>query len=633
MPDEEVNLNNVFQRIKDRALEHGVYAETSIPDIVTFCYNNRYLNFLDKGRKLFPMQEIILKSFYRGQQGNENIKLTKDEQEQLRDTGQHDALEKYLSGELMRELILVLGRRSGKDFMCGIMAAYEAMRLLEVPGGSPYRYYGIAEGNPIYIVTVANSSDQAKVLFNEIKNHCILSDYFRDKIGDIESDKIWLLTPDDRKHNKKMEDAGIGNSGRTKGSVCIMSGHSNSDSLLGKGYYALLFDEVASFKETAGSSSGSRLYSALGPGTVAFQRPILDKSGQPIRDENGKVKMRLDSKIISISSPRGEKGVFFKMYQDTPKVKTRIAYQLPTWKVNKSITYELLRSENRYMNQNDFDMEFGAQFSGMGGEKFIPNDYVDFAISIGRETGLDQRQFGVPGITYYAHLDPAATSHNYALVVLHVEDRIRWVEKEDGSRKKEKVKFFVVDHMKAWEPVGKKAISVEEVDNYIIDLAKRFRFGMVSYDAWNSLSSIQRLRSKGIPTKVTPFRKQYKMFIYSHLEHLLVSKTLALPHKGLHAQDMEMELKCLKRSYGTSSGFKIEPDPEADKTTDDLADALAGAAGVAIENHFAGYPKGTTVYMPQGGQGGFMNQGWKVGNGFYSHPQWEKAHQKFSGKI
>lgn len=625
--DSELDLQNLFKKIKEQVSKDSDVVEAPyIPDIIEFIYSKKYLGYTSRGIQLFPIQTIILKCFYRGQLGNENLKLTDEEIEILKREHMDGVLEKYDSDEIFRELVLVLGRRSGKDFLVGIIACYEAMRLLELPGGDPNKYYGIAGGNPIYIVTVANSSDQAKVLFNEIKTNMLSSGYFGNKVGNFESEKIFLLTPKDIQHNKKaVQD--VNSSAITKGSVCIMSGHSNSDSLLGKGFFAILFDEVASYKTSAGSSGGDRLYAALGPGTVAFKRPVLDSNGKHMKDDKGKPVYRLDSKIISISSPRGEEGILFKLYTKAAKTPNLLAFRLPTWKVNESITYETLKNQNQYMSPVDFDMEFGAEFAGMSGEKFIHDKYVDMAIDMGRELGLDQRQVGVPGMVYYAHLDPASTNHNYALVVIHVEERVRTVERENGKLEKEKFKLYVVDHIKQWSPSKDKAINVKEVDDYICNLARFFRFAMVSYDTWNSKASIAKLRSKGIPTKEVQFRRNYITMVYDNLEHLLVNKQLALPHKGPYASDMELELKCLKRIY-TPNGYKIKADPEAIKTTDDLCDALSGACGSAMEEFFTGYPGGVTVNMPQVRNGG-LEQVWKIGTGLYSQSQWNTMHRMF----
>jgi len=749
--------------------------EQYIPDFIEFCESKSYLNLPSKNVHLYPMQRTTLKCFYRGQPGNENLRLTEDEIQLLYSNKLDNVLEKYNSNCLFRDLVLVLGRRcisgdtlifdantgesksiqewhkigekftvwawneelsqfekhlaepidqgereclrvtlensdyvdctpnhplltvdgwvnteelkpgdeiaqnnyvqtpnsqpkrpieftkiqtiehigikntydlsiiheevnketccnfmihnglqmhnSGKDFMVSLIALYEAMRLLEMPGGSPFKYYNLAEGNPIFILTVATSSDQARILFTEIKEKMMSSDYFKDKIGFVEADRIYLLTPQDKHKNKSILDSGVENvAARTKGSVVIMSGHSNSESLLGKRIYTLLLDEVASFKSTGGSTSGDRIYSALTPATADFQRLTgeLDDKGNP-------VKVR-DSKVISISSPRSEEGKLFQLYKTAHEDPFRLAVKLPTWKVNTAFSEDSLRMEFKHMSPDEWNMEFGAEFSGTAGEKFIADHYVDEAVEIGAELNLQQRTCGVPGMIYYAHLDPAATSHNYALIVLHVEQRVRLAERE-GRVIKEKTKMFVIDHIMAWEPIAGKAINVFEVDKYITDLAKVFRFAMVSYDNWNSQSSVQKLRRKGIPTKITPFRKQYKMSIYDNLHYLLVNHQLALPPKGPYAQSMIMELKCLKRIY-TPVGFKIQPNLEAQKTTDDLCDCVAGACAIAVENIYTGYPQSTTVNMPHSPTLG-SNQSWQIGQGVYNDSQWRFMNKKF----
>lgn len=621
---QRLNLNDIFNDLRDRiALSTASDSEPYIPDIIEFCYSKRYLNLQFK---LFPMQSVILKTFYRGQRGNEHLKLTEDEldllvQNKLDHAG--GVLEKYRSEYLFRELILVLGRRSGKDFMTSLMALYECMKLLELPGGSPFSYYGIAPGNPIYILTVATSSDQARILFTEIKDKMQNSEYFKNKIGKVEADRIWLRTPEDKKRNQELIDAGL-DTALTPGSVVIMSGHSNSEGLLGKRIYCLLLDEVASFKTTGGSTSGDRIYSALGPATADFRMP-----GKYYIDERGKKLPYYDSKIISISSPRAEEGILFKLYHSAPGAKTRLAFKLPTWKVNNLFDEDSLRAEFKFMNPGEFQMEFGAEFSGTAGEKFIPDRYVDEAFALGADLGIEQQLFGRPGMVYYAHLDPAATSHNYALIVLHTEEHYRIIESADGRRRQERVKLFIVDHIKVWYPGMTSSIKVSEVDDYIIEMAKRFRFALVTYDSWNSLASIQKLRSVGIPTKMTPFRKQYKMSIYDHLEHLMINHQLALPKKSPYSLLMENELKCLKRIY-SNMGFKIEADPEAQVTTDDVCDALAGACGIALEQTYSGYPKGGTVYMPQGPSS--MQNSWAIGRGSFMTNQWQTLNTKF-GKF
>lgn len=612
------NFSSLINDIKTQV--QSTSSNLHIPDIMEFCNSPEYLNLPGQNVHLYPMQKIILICFYRGQLGNEHLTLSDEDIEILHANKLTNVIEKYQSGQLFRELVLVLGRRSGKNITSSIIASYEAMRLLELPGGCPLAFYHLAPGNPIFIITIANSSGQARLLFTDIKARVQLSPYFQGKIGFVGESEIYLLTNEDRKTQEKLITAGItDHSSIIKGSVSIMSGHSNSKTLLGKRSIAILFDEVATYPSAGVISSGESLYSDLAPATADFKRQIgTEPDGTPI--------MITDSKIISISSPRAEEGILYKMYVDAPKTPNRLAFKLPTWKVNLSLSEKSLRAENNVLSPSRFAMEFGAEFSGTSGEKFVADAYVDKAIELGNNIDLDQRTIGIPGVVYYAHLDPASTSHNYALVVVHTEQRMRLVQK-DGKQHKEKFTLFVVDHVMAWQPQTNEAIKVSMVDQYILGLAKKFRFGMVSYDDWNSLSSIQLLRSKGVPTKQTPFRQKYKTFIYDHLENLLVNNRLALPRKGPWANILEMELKCLKKIFSGTS-FRIKPNPEAQVITDDCVDALAGACAMAVDNAFNGYPYIATTYLPQG-RGINSSNNWNIGGASYTDSQWKYMHQKF----
>lgn len=611
-------LADLFDKIKSQLKAES--KEQYMPNIIEFCESKHYLNLPSKGTHLWPMQRIILKTFYRGQPGNETLTLDEKEMQLLYEYKLDNVIEKYHSKHLFRDLVLVLGRRGSKDFLTSLIALYEVMRLLEMPGGSPFKFYNIAEGNPIFILTVATSSDQARILFTEIKEKMTSSEYFRDKIGHVESDKLHMLTPEDKEKQKKLATDGLDNAAsKIKGSVVIMSGHSNSESLLGKRIFALLLDEVASFKVSAGPTSGDRIYSALLPATADFVR----KTGEV--DEKGQEITITDSKVVSISSPRAEEGMLFKLYKDAKNNPNRLAFKLPTWKMDLKHTPEKLRAEFKAMTENEFNMEFGAEFSGTAGEKFIADHYVDEAMEIGAELGLDQRKAGIPGIIYYAHLDPALSSHNYALVVIHVEDRMRLIEKK-GQMMREKTRMYIVDHIMVWQPGVLHAINVFDVDKYIADLARRFRFGMVSYDAWNSEASVRMLRRRGIPTKITPFRRDYKMRIYDHLEQLLINHQLALPKRGPFAHMLEMELKCLKRVY-LPTGFKVCANPEGVITTDDACDSIAGACGLVLDATTSGYAQSTTVNLPQVPSMGSNSQ-WSIGRGQYSGQQYNFYQKK-----
>jgi len=192
--------------------------QVGIPDIITFVESEEWLGLPfhpTNPINLFPAQKLMLKAFYRGSIGNENLQLTELELRMLDDLGLVDdyhgnVLDKYNNGEIFRELILVWGRRSGKDFITSIIALYEAMKLLECPGGDPYAMYGLSSATPINILTVANSKSQSNIAFSEIREKLLQSPYFADKyIPDgISAGAVYLLTPKDKEDNKGFKENG-----------------------------------------------------------------------------------------------------------------------------------------------------------------------------------------------------------------------------------------------------------------------------------------------------------------------------------------------------------------------------------------------------------------------------------------
>lgn len=477
-----------------------------------------------------------------------------------------------------------IAHNSGKDFIVSIMALYEAMRLLETPGGNPYATYNLSSAAPMTILTIANAAPQAKILFREVRDKVNRSPYFQDKVGHMTDDMIYLLTPHDKDSNKKLKERGLDG---TRGSVQIKAGHSNSNSLVGLSCFAVMFDEIGTYKITAGSSSGDQLYHNLVPATMTYVRkePVLKPDGTPELDENGneKVNRVLDGKVICISTPRGKDGILYDLYSNANEVPHRLMMRAPTWAAHPDLSEADLLKGNPDMGDAKFAMEFGAEFFGTAGESFFSSDDVDACF---RSKNVKKVMHGLPGVTYFAHLDPATSSHNYALCICHQE---MFVDSKTGKRDFR----IIVDHLHHWTPTGDSPIMVEEVDKYMIEMHKRFHFGLVTYDQWNSKNSINNLRKHGVPAKETPFSKQYKQQIYDNLYQLAINKKILIPEYKL----LYHEMKNLQRKW-TESGYKVLAKKDADIDTDDMCDALAGACYNAIERGVSRLPQGKMVNMP-----------------------------------
>ena len=233
-----------------------------------------------------------------------------------------------------RIMVAILGRRSGKDLLCLTIALNEACYLLKLD--NPLKYYQLRGTSPIHILLVSPSAGHARILFTELKEKMISSDYFRDKIGHMEADKIFLLTPQDKKKQKKLLEDGLDNAAfKIKGSIVVMSAHHNSESLLGKRIFALIFNEAT--RETF-----KNVWNALAPSTADF-----------IKNQ------KIESKIIVISSPRSKYDFLHQLFVSSDS----LSVQYPTWDVNIAMSRKMLRDEFVFLSDEEFDMEFGGEFT------------------------------------------------------------------------------------------------------------------------------------------------------------------------------------------------------------------------------------------------------------------------------
>ena len=582
--EKKQSIGDLIDDIKED-LNSGMKRE--IPDIVTFVESKEWLGLPfhpSNPLNLFPMQKVMLKVFYRGTIGNEDIKLTDVEIALIEEAGlnnddQGNFLDKYNNESLFRELVLVWGRRSGKDFIVSIIALYEAMKLLECEGGDPYSMYELSSANTINILTIANSKGQANLAFSEIREKIFYSSYFKDKYlkDGISAGSIYLLTPQDKKNNKDFKEKGLP---QRKGSIGILVGHSNSDSLLGMGCIVLILDEVASYKNTGGSSSGDRIYAALTPTVQTYVRKIYAKNedGEYELNQHGQkvIQQRIyDGKVISISSPRAKEGKFYELFSTAKNVDTRLTMRLATWHVNPHHTRQSLRDDNKIMSETEFNMEFGADFSGTGLESFFSEDQVKSCFN---GNNLKNVTIGTPGNVYFVHLDPATSSHNYALAVVHKEFYLNHETQKADFR-------IIVDHIKYWQPIG-GAINPNVVMQYVLSLKRRFHIGLITYDAFTSQESILKMRKAGIPNKETKFLPAYKFTIYKELENLVNTNRIYIPYDNLLYQEM-IELQ---RKF-TPTGFKVLPKSDGDGAkSDDVVDCIAGACYMAVERQMSRLP-------------------------------------------
>jgi hypothetical protein len=581
------DFSSVLEKVKENT---GIVTDSqerskNIVSVVDFINDKDLLGmpYMRPPMILTRVQMIILKCFYAGTHYNEDVCLNEEELEWLENWKEgkdadkqaiiNNVLEKHNKREYISELILVLGRRSGKTMTASVIASYEAYKCLEL--GNPQEYYGLAPDNPIAILNIATAAPQAKLLFGEIKARIRYSKYFANKINQDASNEefTYLLTDNDKVVNKELLEQGRKKE-LIKGSVLIQCGHSNSNSLMGSGIICLIYDELAYFNEGTGAKGGDKVYHDMVPATKSFFHSDGRKAGR----------------VVAISAPSGKSGIFYNNFRTSysPKGEGMMGFQFPTWECSPLINSKEQLATEFAKNPAEAEMRYGAEFSGALSTLFFPEEYIDVCI----DHSLINAQKGLPYIKYYMHVDPALNNHNYAIVILHSEQRYN---KELGER----TRRIVIDHVKFWTPTQGKEICIEVVEKYIEQACRRFNIVSITYDAFNSASSIQKFRKKGLPVKRTAFRSSYKQLIFSELRNTVLNGELRIPP----IKPLVDEFRFLKSKI-SANGFKVFPDGDSEQPTDDLVDCVAGAAHMTFDEIIQELPQATTFNSRAGANGG-----------------------------
>jgi len=552
--------------------------EPEIIDVMTFCNSPEYLNLPGSNFNLFLSQRVILKCFYMNTRGNEGIKLNKEEWEWLyehevaeeRDgltfekNGRAviDKLQKMEKAEgddkfTFRELCLVLGRRGSKTILASVITAYEIYKLLVIGDGDPHKFYGLPYDDEIAIINVALSQEQSGRLFGQIQARIRNSPFFKGRIAKETTKEIRFYT------DKDLEKKTKGTILSVPGSILMLCGHSNPDTLRGYSTILILFDELA-FYDDVGKVTGQAFYNALKPSLAKFK-------------EFG------DGRLVEISSPNNMSGIFYNIFLDSRKEDNILALQLPTWCSNPDISYEGLRVD-RQRNPEMFSIEYGAQWaktSAMG--PFFPEGLIERCMRL----DLEPHNKPMPGFNYHIHVDPANGGDRYVLVLVG--------KKYYKNLRGQKRNMVYLANVKIYEPVPGVGLQFNTIDKDVLRICSIFHPMTVSYDSWNSIQSLQMLRSHGVRCIPTTYNRNYKLKIY---QNLLDMMSYAEGPELLLYDDplLILEMKALRKKQ-IQRGMSIVKDKNGIVKTDDIIDCLAGAVSMASGHVRASLPEPVCVDM------------------------------------
>ena len=480
-----------------------------------------------------------------------------------------DAGEEYFKKYTKNELILQLGKGSGKDFVSTVACAYVVYKMLCLK--DPAIYYGKPAGDAIDIINVAVNAQQAKnVFFKGFKSKIERSPWFAGKYNpkadSIEFDK----------------------------SITVYSGHSERESHEGLNLFMAVLDEISGFASevATGNEQGKtadNIYKAF-RGTVDSRFPDLGKVvllSFP-RYPGDFISQRYDSVIADKEVI--EKTHRFIINEDLPhdnpdntfeisweedhilsyKIPKIFALKRPTWDVNP--TRKIDDFKIAFLTDlGDAMMRFLCTPTYSSDAFFKQKDKLQKCMNVRNPIDnfkrFDESFTPDPDTIYYIHADLAQKHDKCAVAIAHVD---RWVNIKVIKDYEQVVPVVVVDAVAWWEPRTEGPVNLSEVKQWIINLRREgFNLGMVSFDRWQSFDIQNELQSVGVRTETVSVAKKH----YEDLAMMVYEERVAMPMIPLLLEELS-ELKIMK-------GNRVD---HPRKKSKDLADAVCGAVFGAISH-------------------------------------------------
>jgi hypothetical protein len=546
---------------------------------------------------LYPVQRFILKCYYGLElsRGNERDIIINDqfnERELYRFNEQEYISFLYNEGRINREafegnfnttnLLLVVGRRSGKTVVTSVIIAYETYRLLNKY--SPQEYYGIMPEDDIKIVSVSTSKETASELFNKVTGHLQRSEFFR-KFRNNPTQKSMSL-------RSQRDIDKYGDKGRC--TIHINVAPCSASGLRGANNIVVALDEMAFFfadksgKEVSSSNRDDRaIYNAVTPSVAKFKKP----DGTP------------DGKIIGISSPFTKSGKFYEEYERSfgESNNDLLMVQAPTWEVDPGLSTQYLK--NKYdENPISFRSEFGAQFSDrMAG--WIEDDSM---LRQNVVPGLTYKKRGKDRVPHFLGVDIGLKGDGTAISVGH------WVTELVGGAPEDFIELDACDIRYSQEE-GLEYFKPEDMADWIGSYTKRFFIIKGLLDQYYGMSIVPLLHKAGHKQfEFRSFTESLNSKVYQNLLSHLISGNLRMPEgPGVAVgdtvdkdSDLVKELLTLQSEQKSKYIVRVFA-PDRKGCHDDLSDSFSRMVYLATEYKYKNFGKKITspVTRKSGGSG------------------------------
>ena len=520
------------------ALSDETFEETPV-NLETFLYDKRFLglrydlsenqfDIVERGSTIYKEETLI--ELFGEEEGKRLFKRSK------------------------KNLHLMLGKGSGKDYMSALICAYVIYLLLCL--AEPAEYYGKPKDDAIDLVNLAFNARMAQGVFfttfsTRIKNCPWFAGKFNPKSVEVEFDK----------------------------NITMHSLHSSYEAAEGLNIILAVLDEIDAFELTY----AYKVHKALS-GTVTSRFY-----------ENGKV--------IALSFPRTREGYMMDQYnavvnevdkkefehtflrnddldENSPDnafsigwfEEEVVSYKKDNWFALRAPTFRVHPTKNIEELKDDIDadpidalMRFFANPPDYDNSGFFKNhDKLDDAFD--DYNGWSNNEIIIrpeEDVEYFIHVDLARLHDRCAVAMGHIES---WEEVSIGMVNTDPRPVVRIDMLRYWIPTRDNPVDLGEVRDFIVEIYRAgFNLIKVTFDNWAvSYDMIEYLQSVGIPAeKLSCLREEYNEF------------AIVIGEQRVKGPQDEILLYELKHLIVTTNG-KVDH-PKGTHHHNDLSDAVCGA--------------------------------------------------------
>lgn len=452
--------------------------------------------------------------------------------------------------------VLCVGMRGGKSYLAAFVVTFLTQYMLQFD--QPATHFGQGPGTRLTAQTIASSSEQTKeTVYAHVETIIHYSPWWQKYLAYLK--ELEITDGANSHYQEKRLEQSFANK-----NLAILSLHSNSAALAGKTSYCVVFDELSRFDVIEGSTqsksqkrTADAVYSTASRAAASLKQisKVLTISSPMFEDdytmkllymskdcwvgEQATVINALRDKVVvkdtrlygmhattfefnpltSDNSVGFVKGIDFESYKiQNPEAYRRDYLAIPPSTVNPYFEYPERIDQVVVVNNNPL-----AMFSDKIIEESIQAEHgYEFRHYVGK-TMLPLRPNKM--IKYYICVDQGEVKDHFVLAMGHAEEiPIKTTEKTNMPSTRLKI---IIDLLEGWVPDKEKRVTVsfENVEEVIKALNYYFLIGKVTYDAYSSVESIQRLFSAGIYTE----RLGATLEMYDVLKQLIYQGQIELP--------------------------------------------------------------------------------------------------------